>query len=83
MTIPYSIAEIGINHDGKTSNIKKLIYSAKRAGANAVKFQLFQAETLSDKESKIRKSFYYKKKQYQKSKSSSGYVYGRVPKVYN
>ena len=63
MTIPYIIAEIGINHDGKTSNIKKLIYSAKRAGANAVKFQLFQAETLSDKESKIRESFYYKKKE--------------------
>jgi len=63
MRIPYIIAEIGINHEGKTSNIKKLIYSAKRAGANAVKFQLFEAETLSDKESKIRKSFYYKKKE--------------------
>jgi len=59
---PYIIAEIGINHEGKLSNIKKLIYSAKKAGADAVKFQLFKAETLSKKNSNIKKFFYSKNK---------------------
>ena len=43
----YIIAEIGINHDGNVNKAKKLIYSAKRAGADAVKFQVFEAETLA------------------------------------
>lgn len=63
MKNPYIIAEIGINHDGRSANIKKLIYSAKRAGANAVKFQLFKAESLSDKNSKIKSTLYRKRKE--------------------
>ena len=43
----YIIAEIGINHDGNVNKAIKLIYSAKRAGADAVKFQVFEAETLA------------------------------------
>lgn len=35
----YIIAEIGINHNGSVENAKKLIDGAKKAGANAVKFQ--------------------------------------------
>ena len=57
---PYIIAEIGINHEGKLNYITKLISSAKRAGADAVKFQIFKAESFADKNSKIKK-YYYKK----------------------
>ena len=52
MKKPYIIAEIGINFQGKTNLIKKLIFAAKRAGANAVKFQLFKASTLGNISSK-------------------------------
>ena len=45
----YIIAEIGVNHNGSVTLAKKLIDKAKAAGANAVKFQTFKAETLSKK----------------------------------
>ena len=35
----YIIAEIGINHNGSLDNAKRLIEGAKKAGADAVKFQ--------------------------------------------
>jgi N-acetylneuraminate synthase len=38
-TIPYIIAEIGINHNGSIDLAKQLIDGAKIAGCNAVKFQ--------------------------------------------
>ena len=44
--VPYIIAEIGINHEGKIQRAIKLIKEAKNAGASAVKFQLFEPETL-------------------------------------
>ena len=37
----YIIAEIGINHRGDINIAKKLIDSAVRAGADAVKFQTY------------------------------------------
>lgn len=43
----FIIAEIGVNHDGKLSKAIKLINSAKKSGADAVKFQTFTAEKLS------------------------------------
>jgi|TARA_B100001964_G_scaffold181599_1_gene200828 N-acetylneuraminate synthase len=43
----YVIAEIGVNHNGKISLAKKLIQSAKKAGADAVKFQNFSADNLA------------------------------------
>ena len=49
---PYIIAEIGINHEGKISYIKKLIKQAKEAGANAVKFQAFDPNTIAFKDLK-------------------------------
>ena len=55
----YIIAEIGINFEGNINIAKKLILDAKEAGASAVKFQLFQAETLSNPHSK--KTFSQKK----------------------
>ena len=44
---PYIIAEIGINHNGNVKTALKLIRSAKRAGADAVKFQVFNPTTLA------------------------------------
>lgn len=42
----FIIAEAGANHDRKLSQAKKLIDVAKEAGADAVKFQIYSAETL-------------------------------------
>lgn len=49
---PYIIAEIGINHEGNLNTAKKLIFEAKKAGADAVKFQVFKPETLAVEKSK-------------------------------
>ncbi len=48
----FIIAEIGVNHNGKLKKAKKLIDVAKRAGADAVKFQTFTADKLADKNTK-------------------------------
>lgn len=40
----YIIAEIGVNHDGSFERAKKLIDLAKKAGADAAKFQMFISE---------------------------------------
>jgi sialic acid synthase SpsE len=46
----YFIADIAANHDGDLARAKELIYLAADAGADAAKFQHFQAETIvSDK----------------------------------
>lgn len=42
----FIIAEIGINHDNKLSQAMALIDAAKKAGCDAVKFQLFRAERM-------------------------------------
>ena len=47
----YIIAEIGINHEGKYNIAKKMILSAAKAGADAVKFQLFNPKTLAGPQS--------------------------------
>jgi sialic acid synthase SpsE len=42
----YFIADIAANHDGDLNRAKDLIYAAAEAGADAAKFQHFQAETI-------------------------------------
>jgi len=46
---PFIIAEAGINHNGNVSLAKKLIDAAKKAEADAVKFQTFKAEDVVTK----------------------------------
>lgn len=49
----FIIAEAGVNHNGDISIAKKMIYEAKKAGANAVKFQSFKAEKVISKVAKM------------------------------
>lgn len=44
---PYIIAEISANHNGSLERAKKLIFTAKRAGASAVKIQTYTPETMT------------------------------------
>jgi sialic acid synthase SpsE len=53
----FIIAEIGSNFDQSLEKAKKLIDVAKSSGADAVKFQLFKAEELYQKNSKEYKIF--------------------------
>ncbi|MCU0594940.1 MAG: N-acetylneuraminate synthase family protein, partial [Desulfobacterota bacterium] len=41
------VAEAGVNHNGRVELAKRLIECAADAGADAVKFQTFRAETLA------------------------------------
>ena len=49
----YTIAEIGINHNGSVKNALKLVKSAKKSGANSVKFQTYTTEKRAKKNSPI------------------------------
>ena len=40
------IAEAGVNHNGSLRLAKKMVATAKKTGADAIKFQTFKAEDL-------------------------------------
>lgn len=56
----YIIAEAGVNHNGSLDIAKKLIKAAKKAKADAIKFQYFNVENLVKKNAE--KAPYQKKK---------------------
>ena len=62
---PYVIAEVGSNHLGKESLSKKSIILAKKAGADCVKFQLFDENNLVNSKLKVYKHVADKKLKYQ------------------
>lgn len=49
--LPYLIAEIGVNHGGDIHRAERMIEDAADGGANAVKFQVYQADKLASKHS--------------------------------
>lgn len=59
----YIIAEAGVNHNGDLELAKKMIKVAKESGADAIKFQTFQAEKLV--------TGYSKKAEYQEKSSGN------------
>ena len=50
-SLPYVIAEIGVNHEGSMETARRLIELAKEGGADAAKFQTYKADTLASKHS--------------------------------
>lgn len=68
----FIIAEIGVNHNGSVEIAKKLILLAKKSGADAVKFQTFNADRLSFKNTP--------KVQYQKKKSDKNQTHYQMLK---
>jgi sialic acid synthase SpsE len=48
---PYFIAEAGVNHEGDMERAKQMIDEVADAGADAIKFQAYKAESLASKDS--------------------------------
>ena len=63
----FIIAEAGINHNGSVRLAKLLIEKAKEAGADAIKFQNFNANNII---SKFAKKVDYQKKKFERQRNS-------------
>lgn len=50
-SMPYVIAEVGVNHEGSIEKARELIELAHSGGSDAVKFQTYKAETLASRNS--------------------------------
>ena len=48
---PYIIAEAGVNHEGSMSLARRLIEEAAEAGADAIKFQTYRADSIAVRKS--------------------------------
>lgn len=51
ITMPFIIAEAGVNHEGNIEVAKRMIDKAREGGADAIKFQTYKAGTLASKNS--------------------------------
>lgn len=51
--LPYLIAEAGVNHEGNIERAEQMIEEVAKAGADAIKFQAYKAETLASKYSPV------------------------------
>jgi N,N'-diacetyllegionaminate synthase len=49
----FVIAEIGVNHDGSPERAEQLVHAAARAGADAIKLQIFRADQLMNAASRF------------------------------
>ena len=82
-SLPYLIAEIGVNHECSISKAKKLILLAKKGGADAAKFQTYKADLIT---SKYAPSYWDTKKEKTKNQlqlfKSMIYLEKRITKYY-
>ena len=69
----FIVAELSANHNGKLSNLLKMIKSAKEAGADAVKIQAYEAEGITINSNK---------KYFKLNKNSSWKDYDNLFKLY-
>ena len=46
-SLPFFVAEVSANHNGNLAKAKKLIYTAKKNGADAVKIQSYSPSTMT------------------------------------
>jgi len=54
---PFTIAEVGINHNGNLKTAMEMVGAAKRAGVDAIKFQTFKADEFCNPNAELYKTF--------------------------